>query len=586
MDYRVNERDVSFVLFEYLQVQGLQKANAFKDFGEAEYRAFLGEALKFARNELAPLNASGDREDCKLENGKVRTPKGYKAAYQAFAQNGFVGLDVPTTYGGMGLPQVVSVAMSEAFVGACVAFSMYPGLTRGAAHLIEAFGEKALAERFVPKMYGGEWAGTMCLTEPQAGSAVGDLKTTATPLADGGYKIKGTKIFISSGDHDLTDNIIHLVLARVDGDVPGTKGISLFVVPKLRVKSDGSLGESNDVTTVNIEHKMGIHGSSTCLLSFGDKDGSVGYLVGERCRGMSYMFQMMNEARLLTGMQGMAIAGTAYEHALGYAKERTQFGSTLIIEYPDVRRNLMIMKSDVEGMRALLYRTAHLIDLARTAETPEAREHAAGLVEVLTPICKAYCSDHGFRVTELAMQVYGGYGYCAEYPAEQYMRDVKISSIYEGANGIQAMDLVGRKLPMKGGQPFQSLYAMIDAFCSAQKAHSALSGEVAVLKKAVDGVAQIAMKFMELGMAKDQNYVLLSATPFLAACGDVILAYLLLDQAVLAESKRAGASGQDAAFYDAKVKTAKFFAQQILPQVTARAKAILSLDRSALDIAL
>ena len=599
MDYLRNERDVEFVLFEQIGVEKLSTLDTFSGFSSDDFKAFIAEGTKFAKNEIAPINASGDKAGCKLIDGQVHVPAGYKRVYELFAQSGFIGLDVPTTHGGMGLPQAISVAMMESFVGASVAFSMYPGLTRGAAHLIEVFGTQALTETYVPNMYSGTWAGTMCLTEPQAGSAVGDLKTTAVPQADGSYKLKGSKIFISSGDQDITPNIIHLVLARIEGDAPGTKGISLFAVPKFRVKPDGSLGDFNDVKVVNIEHKMGINGSSTCLLSFGDADASVGHLIGERCKGMAYMFQLMNEARLLTGMQGMATAGTAYEHALAYAKERTQFGNTAIIDFPDVRRNLMIMKSYVEGMRALLYQTGYYIDRELHSADAKERDYYEGLVAVLTPICKAYCSDHGFRVTEIAMQVYGGYGYCSEYPAEQYLRDAKISSIYEGTNGIQALDLVGRKLPFKGGQAFQSLYALIDGFCSKHKTNTALKVEVDDLKKAVDTVAQIAMKFMELGMSGDKEYPMLSATPFLNACGDTVLAYLLLEQATIACQKIGGVESGDAGtwkkalesndtlkFYDAKVKTARFFVHHILPQVRARGKEILSLDRSALEVVL
>lgn len=597
MDYLRNERDVEFVLFEQLQIQSLTQLPAFSAFSTDDFKAFIAEALKFAKNEIAPINAKGDREGCKLKDGKVFTPEGFKRVYQLFAQSGFIGIDVPATYGGMGLPQGVSIAMMEAFVGAGVAFSMYPGLTRGSAHLIEAFGPPALAERFVPNMYGGTWAGTMCLTEPQAGSAVGDLKTSATPVGDGTYKIKGSKIFISGGDHDLADNVIHLVLARVEGDAAGTKGISLFAVPRTWVNDDGSLAQDNDVKVVNIEHKMGINGNATCLLSFGDGDICRGYLVGDRGKGMNHMFQMMNEARLLTGMQGMATAGTAYEYALNYAKDRTQFGATPIIEFPDVRRNLMFMKSYVEGMRALLYQTALFIDLEAHSADEKERAYYEGLVGVLTPICKAYCSDQGFRVTELAMQVYGGYGYCSEYPVEQYLRDVKISSIYEGTNGIQALDLVGRKLGLHGGKAFQSLYALIDGFCTENKTHDALKTEIDELKKAIDTVAQMAMKFMELSVSGNRDYPALSATPFLAACGDTVLAYLLLKQAVIAGGKLAGQplgsgdarkkaleNNETLKFYDGKIHTARFFVHHILPQVRARGKEILSLDRSALDV--
>lgn len=344
MTYKVNERDMNFNLFEYLKIQDLGETDRYQGFGQAEFQAIVTEALKFAQKEIAPLNKPGDEIGCKMEGDRVITPPGYKEAYQAYAANGFLAMDVPATFGGSNLPMVITGACNEFFVGACIAFTMYPGLTRGAAHLIETFCDEALAKKYVPKMYGGQWGGTMCLTEPQAGSAVGDISTSATPEGDH-YKIKGQKIFISSGDHDITENIIHLVLARVDGDPAGTKGISLFVVPKFRVNEDGSLGESNDVKTVNIEHKMGIKGSSTCTLTFGDNDHCIGYMVGKQAKGMSMMFQMMNEARLLVGLQGQAGAAAAYECALQYAHERTQGDNKLIVEYPDVRRMLITQKA-------------------------------------------------------------------------------------------------------------------------------------------------------------------------------------------------------------------------------------------------
>ncbi|HCU23934.1 MAG TPA: acyl-CoA dehydrogenase, partial [Deltaproteobacteria bacterium] len=436
MAYKVNYRDVEFNLFDYLKIQELGRAEKYAGYGRDEYSAILSEALKFALKEIDPLFKKSDQVGCRLEKGQVTAPPGFKEAYAHFAANGFIGMDTPATYGGMGLPESLTMAATEFFAGACVAFSMYSGLSRGAAHLIEVFSGEELAKRFVPNMYSGRWGGTMCLTEPQAGSAVGDLATTAVQEASH-YKIKGNKIFISSGDHDLTENIVHMVLARIEGDPAGTKGISLFIVPKFRIKPDGSRGEPNDVKTVNIEHKMGIKGSSTCTLSFGDNGNCIGYLLGEPRKGMAMMFQMMNEARIACGLQGAAVASTAYENALDYAKTRTQGGKTLIIDYPDVRRMLTTMKAYTEGMRALLLYSAYLDDQAEVEKDPVLKEKYEGRLSLLTPVCKAYCSDLGFRVTELAIQVYGGYGYISEYPVEQYMRDVKISSIYEGTNGIQ-----------------------------------------------------------------------------------------------------------------------------------------------------
>jgi len=600
MAYKVNYRDVEFNLFDYLKVQDLGNSEKYAGFGRDDFSAILQEALKFAQKEIDPLFKKSDQIGCKHEGDKVTAPPGFKEAYQHFAANGFIAMDTPTTYGGSGLPVSVTMGATEFFVGCCVAFSMYTGLTRGAAHLIEAFGDEALAQRYVPNMYGGKWGGTMCLTEPQAGSAVGDLSTAAIKEGDH-YKIKGNKIFISSGDHDLTENIIHLVLARVEGDPAGTKGISLFVVPKFRVKEDGSVGEYNDVKTVNIEHKMGIKGSSTCTLSFGDNGNCIGYLLGEQRKGMPMMFQMMNEARIACGLQGAASASAAYESAVDYAKVRTQGGKTLIIDYPDVRRMLITMKAYTEGMRALLLYAAHLDDKENVEADPATKERYAGRLSLLTPVCKAYCTDMGFRVSELAMQVYGGYGYISEYPVEQYMRDIKISSIYEGTNGIQALDLIGRKIGQKNGEYFRELYDELNGFCSKNAGNAAFTEEVGSLKKTVDQVGQVTMKFAEWGMGGDILRPQLHAVNYLYNLGDVFVSYLLLDHAILALAKleeiwksqgadneekksKICTENEEARYLEGKVKSARFFIANLLPQATARTKAILAEDLSALKV--
>ncbi len=603
MDYIVNRRDIDFILKEQIGYEALLKLPAFKDFSAEMFDMIIDQALKFAQQEIAPYNASGDKEGAKFDGKNVTTPKGYKELYAKYAENGYIGLDVAPTFGGQGVPVTIAMPVSEFTMGASVAFSMYPGLTRGAAHLIESFGSEELKNTYCAKMYGGQWGGTMGLTEPQAGSAVGDIKTVAIPQDDGTYKIKGGKIFISSGDHDLNENIIHLVLARIQGDKEATtKTISLFAVPKIRVKKDGSLGESNDVRTVNIEHKMGIKAQATALLAFGDNDQCVGYLVGEPRSGMKQMFQMMNEARLFCGLQGQAIGGAAYEHALKYARDRIQGQGKAILQYPDVRRMLTLQKSLVEGLRALLYHTAIYIDLAKHDENPEERAKYQGFADLLTPMCKAYGSDMGFRVTELAMQTFGGYGYIAEYPIEQYMRDVKISSLYEGTNGIQALDLLGRKLALNGGQTVQQYYGMLDEFATKHQADASLKNEIGEFKKALDIVAKTAMGFMEMTGKGDFNYPMLVAVPFLQMFSTVAVTYYLLDQAVLAgaklkklleekvddpsQQKAFIKDNEEAAFLDGKIKTARFFVHQVLPVVRATAKSIESGDRSALEIIL
>ncbi|MCP5468424.1 MAG: acyl-CoA dehydrogenase [Deltaproteobacteria bacterium] len=600
MSYKVNLRDVEFNLFDYLKVQDLGNTEKYQGFGQDEFGAILNEALKFAQNEIAPLNKISDEVGCRMIDGQVVTPEGYKEAYKKFCENGFLAMNNAPTYGGSNLPESITAATHEFFIGASIAFSMYPGLTHGSGHLIETFATEDLIKKYVPNMYGGKWAGTMCLTEPQAGSAVGDITTSAVQEGDH-YKIKGTKIFISSGDHDVTENIIHLVLARVEGDPEGTKGISLFVVPKVRVNDDGSLGESNDVKCVNIEHKMGLKGSSTSTLTFGDNDNCIGYLVGKQCKGMSMMFQMMNEARLAVGLQGQAIASTAYENALAYAKERTQFGKHLIIEFPDVKRMLIKQKAYSDGMRALLLYVAYMEDRKEAEQDAEKKNRLQGQIDLLIPVCKAYCSDMGFKVTELAVQTYGGYGYCSEYPVEQYMRDVKISSIYEGTNGIQALDLVGRKLGQNAGELFRNYYEDISKFCAGNAEHAAFKDEIANIKKNADQLAQTTMKFGECAMNKNFNYPQLHAVDYLYTLGDVTLAWLLVDQAILANTKleelyqAKGAGDQEAQnklcqeddeakFLRGKVDTARYFVSSILPHATARCKLIQGGDETALNV--
>jgi len=582
MTYHVDEKDVAFNLYECLKINELTGYAAYAEQGEEFYKMVLDAALKFSQKEIDPLNKIGDEQGCKIVNGNVTTPKGFKEAYKAFAENGFIGMDVSPNFGGQGLPSIVSVVANEFFTGANIPFSMYSGLTRGSAHLIEAFGTSTLSKLFCEKMYNGEWGGTMCLTEPWAGSDVGALRSVAKPNSDGTFNITGSKIFISSGDHDLTSNIIHLVLARVEGDAPGTKGISLFAVPKIWVNADGSLAETNDVACVNIEHKMGIKASSTCALNFGEKGKCRGFLVGEKSLGMRYMFQMMNEARLMCGMQGQSVAAAAYEHALRYAKERVQGGTAVLLNHPDVRRNLSLCKAWVEGMRALLYKTAVFGDKAHHETDAAKKERYQNRIDLLTPICKAYCSDYGFKVTEIAMQIYGGYGYCSEYPIEQYMRDVKISSIYEGTNGIQALDFLGRKLSSKGGALFREFYEDMTAFNSGIVDSHELKESATQLQKSADTAGQVAMKFMEIGMAGDRDYPMLSATPFLELVGHITIAWHLMEQAVVADN--AIKAGSTDSFYRNKIRTAKFFVAQILPNVQARAKSILSMDRAALEM--
>jgi hypothetical protein len=460
-------------------------------------------------------------------------------------------------------------------------------------------------------MYSGQWTGTMCLTESQAGSAVGDVKSMAKKEGDH-YLIQGTKIFITAGDHNLTENIIHAVLARTENAPAGIKGLSLFIVPKVRINADGSLGAPNDVNCSGIEHKMGLKGSSTATLNFGDEGKCQGYILGQEGQGIQLMFQMMNEARLGVGLQGFAVGNTAYLYALKYAKERIQgveiekmkdpnAPRVAIINHPDVRRMLLTMKSYAEGLRALIYRTAYYADLAKVATDPKEKENCENMIDLLIPIVKAYSTDIAFRLTEWAIQVHGGYGYCGEYPVEQLCRDVKITSIYEGTNGIQAMDLVGRKLSMKKGTLVMGWMKEINEFIEKHRAHPAFGPAIAQLEKAKNILVNVSMHFAKVAAGGDRLYPMLHACLYLEMFGETELAYLLLHQAIIAKDKvdaifqKAGAASPeaqakvmednaDAAFYTGKIHTAEFFVNNILPQGQGKSSTILSGNKSALMI--
>jgi len=476
-------------------------------------------------------------------------------------------------------------------------------LTRGAAHIIETVGEQWMKDTYCAKMYSGEWAGTMCLTEPQAGSDLAAVNTKAKRDGDS-FLIEGTKIFISSGDHDFVQQKVHPVLARIEGAPAGVKGISLFMIPKYLPNADGTLGEFNDVNAVNIEHKMGIKSSPTCTLNFGENGKCRGWLLGKENNGIVYMFQMMNEARLEVGLQSLALAGAAYMHALAYAQERVQGASlkgsrdqgakaSTIISHPDIRRMLLSMKSQVEGIRALVYYTAKNIDLAHNVSDPAKKKYYDNLVQFLTPMVKAYSSDMGFRVTEDAIQVHGGYGFCQEYPVEQFCRDIKICSIYEGANGIQAMDLVARKMVIENGQLFKDSIGALSAII-AKHENNPVIGELAKkLGAARDVILKCTMTYVKCAKEKDMFYPLLTSIPFLRMVGDLVCGTLLLDQAALAleklgtanleEARAKAQNDNDTRFYYDKVMSAKFFVNNHLPRISAGAETILSNDRSALD---
>ncbi|MBI5968273.1 MAG: acyl-CoA dehydrogenase [Deltaproteobacteria bacterium] len=609
--FPINMRDIKFVLYEQLGVERLCQFDKFKDFSRETFDMVLEEGAKLASEVIAPLNSVSDKEGCTFEKGKVKVPEAFHDAFQKYCEGGWIAASVDAEAGGQGLPESVGIAAAEMFVGACCAFTTYPGLTRGAANLIQSFGTPQQKKLFLEKMYGGQWTGTMCLTEPQAGSAVGDTKTIAKKVGDH-YLIQGTKIFITAGEHNLAENIIHAVLARTENAPPGIKGLSLFIVPKIRVNSDGSLSEPNDITCGGIEHKMGIKGSATCTLNFGDEGRCHGSILGQEGEGIKLMFQMMNEARIGVGLQGFALGNVAYLHALKYAKERIQGVEITkmrnpnaprvpIIKHPDIRRMLLTMKAYVEGSRALLYQTAYYGDLARVASDPKEKEHYENMIDLLTPICKAYSTDLAFRLTEWAIQIYGGYGYCGEYPVEQFCRDVKITSIYEGTNGIQAMDLVGRKLSLKKGALFMGWMKEINEFIEKQKGHPAFGSSVAQLEQAKITLINVSLHFAKVAAGGDPLYPMLHACPYLELFGEVQLAYLLLQQAIIAHDKlqanfqKTGATAAEAqakvvdeqpeaAFYAGKLHTAEFFTSNILPRVQSTATTILSGNRSALAI--
>jgi alkylation response protein AidB-like acyl-CoA dehydrogenase len=509
---------------------------------------------------------------------------------------------MPVEAGGFGGPRAIDVVLQELQSGANTAFNMYAGLTHGAADLIQTFALPEDKRRFLPAMLAGRFSGTMCLSEPHAGSDVGATKTRARQLDGNVYAITGTKCWISAGDHDLTENIVHLVLARIEGAPTGTRGLSLFIVPKIWVNDDGTLGEPNDVTTASIEHKLGIRASATAVLNFGDNGRCRGILVGDQPhQGMRQMFRMMNGARIAVGVQGIALASTAYLNALAYARERLQGPSVKrfkdpdaprvpILEHSDIRRMLLEMKAKVEGMRTLAVKLALHADLASALAStdPEQAARHTGQVDLLTPVVKAYGADQAFRIAEMAIQTYGGAGFVEDHPVEQYLRDAKIFSIYEGTNHIQALDLVSRKLGARGGADFAELVRLISEFVTAQRERPGLAAEVAALGEATAALQRAAGALLEFFMGGKIDQVTLVANAFLETMAEVVVAHLLLDAAVIADDRlrreEAGLSAEDVAFYRGKVMAAKHFVHYVLSAAPARVAAMVSGDRSALEI--
>ena len=591
-----DRRDIDFVLHEQLEAEKLAELKEdFADFNKKTIDLVVNEAKAFATKELQPAYKEGDEQGCTLDNGVVKTPESFKRLYDLLNEGEWLAMTEDPEWGGQGMPRTVSSAAYEYFNGANYPFMMYPGLTHGAGKLVEEFGTEEQKRLFLKKMFSGEWTGTMLLTEPEAGSDVGALTTTARKNDDGTYSITGEKIFISGGDHDLADNIIHPVLARIEGAPAGTKGISLFLVPKYRVNDDGSIGEFNDVVCTSLEHKLGIHGNSTCALSLGSKGGCVGTLLGEENKGMKAMFLMMNEARLLVGYQGFSCATASYMHALDYARQRVQgknlvemmnpeAKSVTIINHPDVRRQLMEMKVYVEGMRSLLYYVNFCADMAANAESEEEKSRYQGFVEVLTPVAKGYVTDRSFEVCSQGVQVYGGYGYIEEYPMAQLLRDCRITQIYEGTNGIQAMDLLGRKLGLHKGKPIMDLFGEMQKSVAAGKEIETLKSHAARVEEALNKLGEVALHMGQTAMSEKVLHAFANAHPFLDATGDVALAWMHLWRAVVAANKMEKAKKKDKPFYEGILKSFYYFVETKLPITLGRLEALKTTSSVAVDI--
>jgi alkylation response protein AidB-like acyl-CoA dehydrogenase len=566
-------RDTRFILDAVLKLDRYSNVPGFAGATPDTVDAVLTEGGRFVAEVLFPLNQSGDQQGCtRHEDGSVSTPDGFKEAYRQFVESGWGTLAASEAMGGQGLPHVVATAFQEYMISSNMAFAMYPGLTHGAIAALMAKGSAEQQAMYVPKMVSGEWGGTMNLTEPQCGTDLGLIKTKAEPQADGSYAITGTKIFISSGEHDLTDNIIHLVLAKTPGAPDSTKGISLFVVPKFLVNEDGSLGERNPVSCGSIEHKMGIHANSTCVMNY---DGAKGWLVGEEMKGLAAMFIMMNAARLGVGLQGLGVGEVAFQNAVQYAKDRRQ-GRALtgakeptekadpLFVHPDVRRMLMEAKATLEGLRALCLWGALQNDLAHAAGTEEERQLADDLLGLLTPVIKGCGTDWGYKIATDAQQVYGGHGYIAEWGMEQYVRDARIAQIYEGTNGVQAMDLVGRKLAQNGGRAIQAFFRVVAEEVATAKGNDATAALAAQVEKALGELQAATMWFMANGMQRPDN-VGAGAYSYMHLTGLVALGLMWLRMAAAA----AEMPDSDDAFVQAKLVTARFFGERMLPDAGA-----------------
>ena len=577
--YQAPLRDLRFVLHELLDTQRLAGTEAFADYSAELADSVLSEAARFAEQVLEPLNQSGDREGAQWTADGVTTPKGFKDAYKQYADGGWAALGASAEFGGQPVPNVLGSAVRELWGSSNLSFKLCPMLTIGAVEALALCGSPEQKQKFIPKMVSGEWTGTMVLTEPHAGSDLGLIRTRAVPEGKQ-FRLFGQKIFITWGEHDFTDNIIHMVLGRIEGAPPGTRGISLFVVPKFLVNDDGSLGARNEVRCVSIEHKMGIHASPTCTLAFGDDQGAVAYLVGEPNRGLEYMFIMMNAARLAVGLEGFAVADRAFQRAAEWARARVQgkppvaaaSGPAPIINHPDVKRMLLTMKSGVEAMRALALYAAFQLDLGEHGEESQ-RAAAHARAELLIPVVKGWCTEFGNELAHIGIQVHGGMGFIEETGAAQHARDVRITTIYEGTTGIQANDLIGRKIGRDGGGALGALLADVKRELEALPVSDATVK--VVQRAALEGLGLLSEAAQSLGkaLASAPDRALAVAVPFLKLCGFVFGGWLMAKSAAVAASKQSGA---DRDFYAAKLRTARFYAEHVLPMALAHARIVTS----------
>ncbi len=579
--YKAPIRDLQFVYHELLNADAVfAEVPGFEEASEDLVDAILEEGAKVCEEVLQPINQNGDQEGCQFDNGVVTTPKGFKEAYNTFIEGGWPSLALNPEHGGQGLPETISFMLEEMICSANVSFSLYPGLTRGAINSISTHASDALKAQYLPKMTDGTWSGTMCLTEPHCGTDLGLVRTKAEPDNQGGYDITGTKIFISGGDQDLTENIIHLTLARLPGAPEGVRGISLFLVPKHLPDADNNPGATNGVTCGSIEHKMGIKGSATCVMNF---DSAKGYLIGTEGKGLACMFTMMNAERLAIGMQGLGLGEVAYQNAVEYARDRLQSRSATgakapekaadpLLVHPDIRRMLLTTRAYNEGARALAVWTAMNLDIAHKHPDAEKRQEADDLVALITPIIKAFFSDYGYETTTLCQQVFGGHGYIQEWGMEQFVRDARIAQIYEGTNGIQALDLVRRKLFINGGTLPKRMFSMLDSYIDEQSSNAELSEYLTPFKEA-NQLLQSLTQWLVENSTENPDELGAAATDYLRIFALTIFAWFWVQMAKLALEKRGGSDDQ---FYATKLQTARFYLGRLLPQIHGLDRAVRS----------